>query len=446
MDQVERGAPINCTAGAVPIKNEKGELTMKKVKVSRYVAGKRPEYAKYSSDEEDEEEEILGEPFVKEREIDEQEMDKVFQKAEKTDRRLRRLQERVKDDDEDMIEEGHRRRPHEPEVVAMGDEEASGEEDERDQRQGLHRMEESSDEEDLDEEAIERRRSILRERARQKESEKDLLDLEDETKSDEEEEEEESSEYEEYTDSEEEANPRLKPVFVRKSDRITVQEREKMELDRERKEEEKKKTNEERTRTSRKLVEDLLRKELQEKQEVDDVEDVIITDDDDDETEYEAWKLRELKRIKRDRDERDQMEKERQEIERLHNLNEDEWRNEARNNPRVITNKAAKGKYKFLQKYYHRGAFFLSDEDQVYTRDFAKPTLEDHFDKTIIPKVMQVKNFGRSGRTKYTHLVDQDTTQMDSPWTQDNTLAMKFHTVRAGGSKQTFQRPSKRRK
>ncbi|KAM7431775.1 Microfibrillar-associated protein 1 [Porites harrisoni] len=425
MDSSGKGVPINCTAGAIPIKNEKGELTMQKVKVSRYVAGKRPEYAKYSSDEEDEDDEVLGEPFMKERDVDEQEMDKVFQKAEKTDRRLRRLQERVKDEDDEMY------------VMLM---------DEREPRRRVQRMEESSDEEDLDEEAIERRRSMLRERARQKENERDLLDVEDETKSDEEEEEEESSEYEEYTDSEEEANPRLKPVFVRKSDRVTVQEREKMELDQERKKVEKKKNAEERTKISRKLVEELLRKELQEEQEVDDIEDIIITDDEDDEEEYEAWKVRELKRIKRDRDEREQMEKERQEVERLHDLTEDQWRSEVRNNPKVITNKAVKGKYGFLQKYYHRGAFFLNEEDDVYKRDFAKPTLEDHFDKTVIPKVMQVKNFGRSGRTKYTHLVDQDTTQMDSPWTQDNTLAMKFHTVRAGGSKQTFQRPSKRRK
>ena len=42
-------------------------------------------------------------------------------------------------------------------------------------------------------------------------------------------------------------------VILFRSDRITVQEREKMELDQERKEEEKKKANEERTKTSRKV-------------------------------------------------------------------------------------------------------------------------------------------------------------------------------------------------
>lgn len=95
-----------------------------------------------------------------------------------------------------------------------------------------------------------------------------------------------------------------------------------------------------------------------------------------------------------------------------------------------------------MQKFYHRGAFFLDKDEDLYKRDFAQATLEDHFDKTILPKVMQVKNFGRCGRTKYTHLVDQDTTQFDSPWYSETTSNTKFHTERGGGMKQIFDKPS----
>jgi microfibrillar-associated protein 1 len=112
-------------------------------------------------------------------------------------------------------------------------------------------------------------------------------------------------------------------------------------------------------------------------------------------------------------------------------------------NPKVITNKAKKGNYKFLQKYYHRGAFFMDADDEVYKRNFAEPTLEDHFDKTILPKVMQVKNFGMAGRTKYTHLLDQDTTrQEDDPWANQE----KFIVGKGGGTKQVFDKPTSRKR
>ena len=172
----------------------------------------------------------------------------------------------------------------------------------------------------------------------------------------------------------------------------------------------------------------------------------VNTDDENDEMEYEAWKVRELKRLKRDKEEKEQFIREQSELERFRNLTEEEKRLEARQNPKLITNKAAKGKYKFLQKYYHRGAFYMAEEESLLKRDYSGATLEDRFDKSVLPKVMQVKNFGRSGRTKYTHLVDQDTTEFDRAWVQETAANLKFQTQHAGGMKQSFEKPGRRTK
>lgn len=53
-------------------------------------------------------------------------------------------------------------------------------------------------------------------------------------------------------------------------------------------------------------------------------------------------------------------------------------------------------------------------------------------------QVMQVKNFGRRGRTKYTHLVDQDTTEMEDPLSVDPSVRQK-RTLTGTGS--VFSKP-----
>ncbi|PVD33255.1 hypothetical protein C0Q70_04508 [Pomacea canaliculata] len=426
--------PILSTAGAVPIKNDKGELTMEKVKVTRYVTGKRPDYAPDSSSDEEDEFGIKARTAAQTA-VDTEEKD---EDDEVRDHRLRRLQYRERgaeseEDEEDRVSR-HRRQVVEPEILAeASDDEAKvGREDKG--------SEDEEEEEELDEEEIERRRAIRRQRAIQRRDEEEVMDVEEEKS--EGETEEESSEYEEYSDSEEETGPRLKPVFVRKKERITIQEREREEQRQKELEAEAKKLAEERRKQTLRLAEMELRKEMQDEREIEDMLNDVNTDDENDEEEYEAWKVRELKRIKRDREEREAIEKEKMELDRVRNMTEEERRQEFKVNPKQITNKVPKGKYKFLQKYYHRGAFFLDRDENVFKQDFSQPTLDDHFDKTILPKVMQVKNFGRSGRTKYTHLLDQDTTQFDSPWIADTQQNLNFHTSKGGGTKQVFERPS----
>jgi microfibrillar-associated protein 1 len=462
------------TAGAVPVKNEKGEMTMKKVKVHRYIAGKRPDYAQEideSSESDFEEEESAdveqqkyqyyvekSSNLSKEREKDisdwvinksENRVEQENVDAEVEDRRLRRLQEREKAEEsfEDRI--ARHRKIQEPEVL-MDDDKMDLDEENQEEENNNENIDEDEQANDKDEEERIRYRLALKQKALEKQAEEELLDREEDQKYvreglSEEDEEEEESEEEEDSESDEELAPRLKPVFVSKRDRITIIEKEREALKQRQIEIEKMQLHEESCKHTRKIIEEEIKREkLAEKEAEENIACDFITDDENDETEYEAWKLRELKRIKRDREEKENREREKEEIIRLRNMSEEERLAELKKNPKVITNLREKGHYKFLQKYYHRGAFFLHEDQEILKRDVSAPTLEDHFDKTVLPKVMQVKNFGMAGRTKYTHLADQDTTRLDdNPWkTQEDSVTKKY----AGGSKQVFDKPSTKKR
>nr|KYP42109.1 Microfibrillar-associated protein 1 [Cajanus cajan] len=177
---------------------------------------------------------------------------------------------------------------------------------------------------------------------------------------------------------------------------------------------EKKRRLEERRIETKQIVVEEIRKdeEIQKNMEMEaNIADVDTDDEINEAEEYEAWKVREIGRIKRDREDR-----------------------EAMKNPKPAP--PPKQKWRFMQKYYHKGAFFQSESDDqaatvgsdgIFTRDFSAPTGEDKMDKTILPKVMQVKHFGRSGRTKWTHLVNEDTTDWNNPWTYNDPLRAKYN-------------------
>ena len=61
-----------------------------------------------------------------------------------------------------------------------------------------------------------------------------------------------------------------------------------------------------------------------------------------------------------------------------------------------VDGKGPKKSWKFLQKYWHKGAFFQDEGDAgrdavggdaIFRRDYSAPTGEDKMDKTVLPKV-----------------------------------------------------------
>lgn len=374
-------------------------------KVKRYWPGKAPEWA----DDVDEDAHIgttSGASIALEKAFPSREEDVGIVK--KDDPRLRRLAE-SRIDNRDEVRADHRR-IRQAEIVSTIEEE--------------NKRQEGLDLEEEDEDALEERRRRIRERLlRQQQEEAALLPEEEEDEAEEEEEEE--SEYE--TDSEEELTgiAMVKPVFVPKSERDTVADRERLEAEERALEESVKRRLEERKVETKQIVVEKIREdeEILKNLEVEANAADVDTDDEVNEVEeYEAWKVREIARIKRDREAREAMLKEKEEVEKVRNMTEEERREWERKNPKPAS--APKQKWRFMQKYYHKGAFFQSEVDDVaatagsdgiYARDFSAPTGEDKMNKTILPKVMQVKHFGRSGRTKWTHLVNEDTTDWNNP-------------------------------
>ncbi|TBU43065.1 splicing factor, Prp19-binding domain-containing protein [Dichomitus squalens] len=231
---------------------------------------------------------------------------------------------------------------------------------------------------------------------------------EEEEAADEEEEEEEESSEEESASEEEQPNLQFRPVFVPKRARATVAEREAIAEDSEEAQKRKETEAEERKKASHDMVAETIRRELLEKEKEQETPDVDDTDGIDPAGEFEAWRLRELARIKRDKEAELAREREREEIERRRALPEEQRLKEDMERAEQSRKEKPKGQQKFLQKYWHKGAFH-QDEEILRKHDYTEAT-ESTVDVSLLPKVMQVKNFGKRGRTKYTHLLDQDTT------------------------------------
>ncbi|KUF95056.1 hypothetical protein AM588_10011069 [Phytophthora nicotianae] len=197
-----------------------------------------------------------------------------------------------------------------------------------------------------------------------------------------------SSEYETDTDDSEPVEELMKPVFVPKKARGTVKRQEELAAEEERRQKREHEKMEARKMESRRLVA-----------------------------------------------EEEQRRKEEEETQRRRNMTEEERAAEdaklKKNEPKE------KNKLKFMQKYYHKGAFYVDDDsirskDDVRKRDATEATLEDKFNKEMLPAVMQVKNFGRAGRTKYTHLADQDTSSRDSLWARNDGIREKYKSHLSG--------------
>ena len=136
------------------------------------------------------------------------------------------------------------------------------------------------------------------------------------------------------------------------------------------------------------------------------------------EADFSAWKLRELKRQQRDLTAAAAAQAETESTLARRAMTDaeraaDDKRLEAAGVKVFTKAKRSRG---FMQKHYHKGVFYM-DEDSVKDKDDVRRRVDadaatgaDRVDKKILPKAMQVRDFGKRGQSKWTHLAAEDTT------------------------------------
>ncbi|OHS96591.1 hypothetical protein TRFO_37224 [Tritrichomonas foetus] len=73
----------------------------------------------------------------------------------------------------------------------------------------------------------------------------------------------------------------------------------------------------------------------------------------------------------------------------------------------------------FMQKYFHKGAFTIAEDNpraqELLQRNYNTPVGEDLYDKKSLPAEMVVRgdDYQKKGRTKWTHLLNEDTTTLE---------------------------------
>ncbi|CZT13711.1 hypothetical protein WAI453_008124 [Rhynchosporium graminicola] len=261
---------------------------------------------------------------------------------------------------------------------------------------------------------------IEEEKALKAKEEEGFVTEEEEDDSEEGSEEESGSEEEESSEDEAPRRVLMRPTFIKKDKRNAIQGNKPEDTRTEDEiaaEEEKRKKE-----AADEIVEEQIRKDIAAraagKKNWDDEEALDEVDDEDGvdpDAEYAAWKLRELKRIKREREAIEQREKELEEVERRKNLTEEERKRE--DDEFIAKQKQerdGKGKMEFMQKYYHKGAFYQDDAEAqgLGQRDIMGSRFADDVDRELLPQALQMRDMtklGKKGATKYKDLKSEDT-------------------------------------